>query len=357
MNNNMNKWLTGLVILVVVIGGYFVLSAKKTVPLNVNVQTIKIGVITDLTGPAAYWGDASQIGAQLAVKDLATEGIIVQPIFEDYQLDAAKAASAAQKLSSVDKVNAVYIEFNPGAIAASSIFKNTNTLYLYDAAIESPLKDSPSNFKTYLDYRAGCQAVAQKFKDSGIKTVGMLRINLEAGNLCSEGVQNVYGSSMVTDSYNLGDTDFRTQLAKFKSGKVGAVINVGFEGDTYNALQSMRQLGLKVPYGTVDDTLTDKVKSAFSQELKGTWSFGFKDVDSSLISKFVAANGGKQLGSNYAAALAYLHIKQLAHALASCKGDEQCAIGKLAQSPADNTIGFQGFINRIAQLQMSVKQY
>ena len=351
----MNKWLTGLMILVVIIGGYFVFNAKKTVP--VTAQAIKIGVITDLTGPAAYWGVSSQIGAQLAVQDLATEGIAVQPIFEDYQLDAAKAASAAQKLSSVDKVNAVYVEFNPGSISASSVFKGTNTLYLYDAAIESPLKDSPSNFKTYLDYRAGCQSVAQKFKDSGIKIVGMLKVNLEFGDLCLQGVQSVYGSNMMTDSYNLGDTDFRTQLTKFKSEKVGAIINVGFEGDTYNTLQGMRQLGIKVPYGTVDDTLTDKVKSAFAQELKGAWSFGFKDVDSNLVSRFVTANGGKQLGSNYAAALSYLHIKQLAHALASCNGDEQCAIGKMGQSPADGTIGFQGFVNRIAQLQMSVKQY
>ena len=342
-------------ILIVIIGGYLVWSNKQTSP--VNTQVIKIGVITDLTGPAAYWGDASQVGAELAVQDLANEKINVQLIFEDYQLDPAKAASAAQKLSVVDKVNAVYAEFNPGVIAANSAFKGKEILYLYVASIESPLKDSPNNFKTYLDYRAGCKAIAQKFKEKGLKTVGMFKPNLEAGDLCLQGVQDVYGSNIVTDSYNLGDTDFRTQLTKFKSAKIEALLSVGFEGDTYNTLQTMRQLGLKVPLGTVDDSITDKVKSAFSQELRGAWTFGFKDIDPSLVSRFVVANGGESLGSNYAAAFAYLHIKQLAHALATCNIDVECAAKKMGQAQTDNTIGFEGFTNRIAQLQMSLKQY
>lgn len=347
------------ILVVVVVGGYFFVKNRANAPVQApaSASPIKIGVITDLTGPAAYWGDAAQIGAQLAVRELAAEGINTQLIFEDYQLDPAKAASAAQKLSNVDKVDGVYVEFNPGAIAASSIFKTNNTLYLYDAAIESPLKDSPSNFKTYLDFRAGCQAVAQKFKDEGIKNIGMLKMNLEAGDLCLEGVRGVYGSDIVTDSFNLGDTDFRTQLAKFKSEKIGALISVTFEGDTNNILQGMRQIKLNVPYGTGDDSLTDKVKDAFPSELKGAWSFGFKNISPDLISKFVTANGGKPLGTNYSAALAYLHIKQLARALAYCNNDKECAVQKMAESPADDSIGFTGFVNRIAQLQMSIKQY
>jgi ABC-type branched-subunit amino acid transport system substrate-binding protein len=351
----MKKSLIALAILVVLAGVIFYVSDSKQKVSEA--ELIKIGVITDLTGPAAYWGESAKIGVKLAVQDLADEGIVVQPVIEDYQLDAAKAASAAQKLSNIDKVSAVYVGFDSGAIAASSVFKGKNILYLYESAIESPLKDSPSNFKTYLDYRAGCQAVAQKFKEEGIKTVGMLKINREFGELCVQGVQNVYGVDMVVDSYNIGDADLRTQIAKFKSEKVGAIVSVGFPGDTSNTLKAIRQINLRVPYGTNEDGLVGDTKNIFAQELKGAWSFGLKDINEAIVSKFVVANDGEQLGNNYAAVFTYLHIKQLARALAYCNNDEKCAVQKMAESPADDSIGFTGFVNRVAQLQMSIKQY
>ena len=272
---NINKWVVGVVVLiVVVVGGFILLNNKGAAPAQAG--TIRIGVMTDLTGPAAYWGQSTRIGAELAAQDLKAKGYDVQLVYEDYGLDATKAASVAQKLANVDNVDAVYAEFNPGAIAAASVLKDKNIPMIYDAAIVSPLTNSNNFFKTYLDYQAGCQAVAQKFKDEGITNIGMLKLNLEAGDLCLSGVKSVYGDKVVVETFNLGDTDFRTQLLKINSSGAGAVINVGFEGDTYNALQVIKNQGYKMKYGTVDDTITDKVKQAFSDQLKGTWAVALR---------------------------------------------------------------------------------
>src|SRR3989344_2255851 len=225
-----------LIIIVVVLfaARYYVFSQPKLA----EGETIKIGIITDLTGPAAYWGESTRIGVLLAIADLKEEGILVEPIFEDYQLDAGKAASAAQKLVNVDNVDALYADFNPGAIATASVLKGKDKLFVYDAAIESPLADSPYTFKTYLDYRAGCAALAKKFKDADISTIGYLKVNLEFGELCLEGLKSVYGDFVIAEGYILGDLDFRTQLTKLKAKDVGAIVNVGFEGDSYNTLRN-----------------------------------------------------------------------------------------------------------------------
>ena len=84
---------------------------------------IKIGIITDLTGPASYWGESTQEGAEVALKELREEGYNVELIFEDFQLDTKKALTSAQRLL-LEDVDAIYAEFNPAAVAVGSLLKD-----------------------------------------------------------------------------------------------------------------------------------------------------------------------------------------------------------------------------------------
>ena len=342
-----------VVAVIVVIVAILTLSSKAN-----DTESIKIGIISDFTGPVAYWGESTKVGVNLAVKELKEEGYNVEAIFEDYKLDAPQAATAAQKLSNIDKVSAIYTEFNPGAIAANSVLKDTNILHMYNAAVTSPLQDNPNAYKTYLDYQVGCKSIAQEFKNSGIEKIGILKMNLEFGELCLKGAQEVYGDKIVLDSYNLGDTDFRTQLLKINRENVGAVINVGFEGDTFNTLKVMKVLGYTFKYGTAEDTLTEKVRTAFPGQIKGAVSYGFQEVDPEFIEKVAAENGGESLASNYGAAEAYTHIKQIVKALDACdKGDMECVKKHIDASESDTTFGFKKFNNRIADIGMQVYKY
>lgn len=355
-NQNMKK-ISSITIILVLIVLASLLFLKTGETKQTNDYTIKLGVITDLTGPGSYWGDSTQVGINLAIKELESENIHVTPIFEDYQLNATKAATAAQKLSTLDKVDAMYVDLNIGAITAGPVLQDKNILYVYDAAVESPLASSPARFKTYLDFNGGCQAMATQFKDNGVKTMGILKVSSESGELCAEGVKSVFGENAVVESYNLGDTDFRTQLLKFKSKNVQAFTNVGFEGDILNTLSAMKQANFEVPFGTVTDSITPKVISMYPKEIKGSLSFGFADVDKNLVTKLVQANGGKELSSNYGAALGYIHTKQMARALSVCKKDVACAAKAFASSLPEESIGFQSFVKNIAQFTMEIKKY
>ena len=228
---------------------------------------------------------------------------------------------------------------------------------MYDAAVTSPLKDNANAYKTYLDYQNGCKAIAQGFKDSGVEKIGMLKIKLEAGELCFTGVKEVYGDSVISEEYNLGDTDLKTQIVKLKANNIGAIINVGFEGDTMNTLKGIRELGVKALYGTVDDTITDNVKEIYAKELIGARAFGFKDVENTFANKLIAFNGNKKVASEYAAGLSYTHVKQIVRAVAKCEGDVTCVNGEMSESTADSTVGFKAFENRIADLEVNVKEY
>ena len=320
---------------------------------NKSSDNIKIGIVTDLTGPAAYWGESSRIGAELAKEDLEEEGYNVDLIFEDYQLDATKALNGAQKLVNIDDVDGLYAEFNPAAISIGSFVSDKEILFVYDAAVTSPLEESQLTYKTYLDYQEGCKQVASRFKEEGINQIGVLKINLEAGELCLKGVKEVYGADTLVESYNLGEQDFRTQLLKLQNNGAEAVINAAFEGDTLKTLKIIKEQDLNIRYGTVDDSITQQVIDNYDEELVGGYSFGFVEVNSEFKNRLVQYN----LATDYGAAITYTHIKQMVKAIADCNGEKECIVDKMDNSSADDTIGFQMFSNRIASLDMEIKSY
>ncbi len=337
-----------LIVLTTVIGCTTQTSVTNTTA-NTPQDSIKIGIITDLSGPASYWGESTRFGASLAQEELNNQGYDVTLVFETYPLDAKDALSAAQKLLSVDNVDAIYSEFNPGAIAVSSLIKGLPVLHVYDAAVVSPLENAPYTYKTYLDYQAGCKELAQRFKDEGVAKMGVLKIGLEAGELCLTGVKEVYDMPVV-EFYELGDQDFRTQFLRFKDSKVEAVINVGFEGDTLNSLKVIKEQDLKIRYGTVEDTITTQVIDQYQNELKGSLTFGFVEVNP----EFRTRMNGSELSTEYGAALAYTHIQQMVHAVSECDADHACIINSMDAAMPDATIGFKGFKDHIAILETQV---
>lgn len=204
-----------------------------------------------------------------------------------------------------------------------------------------------------MDYEEGCKQVASRFKENGVDKIGVLKINLEAGELCLKGVKETYGESVIVESYNLGEQDFRTQLLKINNAGVSAVINIGFEGETINTLKVIKEQGLDLKYGTVDDTITQQVIDNYEGELIGGYSFGFSEVNPEFKSRLTQYN----LATDYGAAITYTHIKQMAKAISDCKKDKECIIKEMNKSPADNTIGFQRFSDNIASLDMEINSY
>jgi ABC-type branched-subunit amino acid transport system substrate-binding protein len=314
-------------------------------------EEIKIGIVTPLTGDAGFWGQSSVSGSKLAKQDLEKQGINVEFIFEDGQLDPKKALSAAQKLVNVDGVDAVYSEFAPAAISVSSFLKDKQKLYVYDAAIESPLKDSENNYKTYIDYKENCKSVAFYLKEKNVEKVGILKMNLEFAELCDEGIREVY-DNVVVEAYNPGESDFRTMLTKMKDKDVGAIFNPAFPAEAQGTLTQINKLGMEVYSIVVSDSLLGGFVKDNANLLGKTLTFGFPDVSEDFIGRL-----NTNVPAPEAAAVAYTHLTQLAKAISSCAGDIVCERSRLGSSPSTNEIGFNGFKNKIAMFEITIKRW
>jgi len=349
----MNRYIIILAILIVVFLGWVYYEKES----STNKSSIKVGLVSALSGDFAFYGESTRAGILLAQKDLQDLGVKIEVIAEDGQFDAAKSLSAAQKLVNVDKVRAIYSDFNPEAITISSFIKGKNILHVYDAAPVSPLKDNPLVYKSYIDYVTGCRSVAEYLKNKGIERVGVLSINLEAGDLCTEGVKNVFGDKAFVEKYNPDITDFRTQLLKLSQNRIEAVFNIALPATTISSLKNMRTLRINVPFVVSSDSISPDIISQNSALLEGVVAFGLTPASDDFVRKLKEELPNESVGYYPAAALAYIHVKQMALALKSCNEDESCVQNKMDNAQPDNVIGFGGFKDHIAQFALPIQEF
>lgn len=360
MEKKQNQWLLPAIIvavLVVALIGFVWRKDKTQEVAEKTEKKVTIGIVTDLTGPGSYWGQSTQVGAEMAKKDLKAEGYDVELIYEDYQLDSAKALTSAKKLVEVDKVDGLYAEFNPATYSITPYLKSlndSNILFIYDAAPTSPLKELPNSFKSYFDYEVGCAKLAQKYKSEGINKMGMLKIEMEFGESCEAGIKKVYGNELITEKYGFGEKDMKTQVLKLKEAGVGAIMNVSFEGDTLTALKALKDNNFNVPYGAVVDSVNVDVKNAYPEKIKDITIFGFKDITPDFSARIKQAAGDKTLSTEYGAAVAYLHITQMVKAISEGNGDIKVIASKVANAGKSDILGFGGFKNRQADFELVI---
>lgn len=329
-------------------------SVQAEAPREIRPE-IRIGVLTDLSGPGTYYGLQVQVGVKMAEEDMRAQGKNVRIVVEDSGLKTQQAVSAAQKLLMADKVDALYSDFSAVTIAISPLLQARKKLLVYNAAARSVVESNPYSFKTYSDYIAGCEAIARQFKEQGIKRLGILKPELEFGELCFRGAKNVY-PDVIEYSYKPGDI-VNAQVLELKSKGAEAILNAAYEGDLVNALQALKALNYKVPIGAAEDALSDKIRKLYPQELEGSLVFAIKPPPQALMDRADKITKGK-LANLENAGLAYLHMFQMYDALVACKaGDIDCVMKKFAAAKPDPAYGFHGFKDRIAVLETDVKVF
>lgn len=336
---------------VLVVAGLAYLAQKP------HTDSIRIGVISPLTGGAAYWGESALVGTRLAEEDLRGKGIDISVLVEDGQLDSKLALSAAQKLVDIDHVDAMYTEFNPAVIAVSSFLKDREMIQICNATPVSPLALSENFFKTYLDYEKSCEEVATVLKERGYQKIGILKMNLEHGDLCASGIKRMFGTNVVIESYNAGMTDFRTSLTKLDAAGAEVIFHAAFQPETIASLKNMRELDMEQTFVGLAETMTPGVAEENSDVLEGAIVFGLPRVSPKFLERLESVAKDGALVDQNAAALAYLHITQLGEALSACNKDTVCVREKLSEAPANKEIGFQGFKNRIAGFETLIQEW
>ena len=170
---------------------------KADAPKAPEVQVVKIGVASPLTGAQAHIGIDIRNGVQLAIEDANKAGVSIggkavklEMVAEDDEANPTKATTVAQKLADA-KVSAVVGHFNSGAsIPASKIYA--------DAGIPQISPSSTNPDYTLKGYKTTFRVVADDVHLGG--TLGRYAVNnLKGKSIAVTDDRTAYGKGVAEE--------------------------------------------------------------------------------------------------------------------------------------------------------------
>ncbi len=244
----MKKFIWIIVILVVLVL-LFLTNVKPQSPTSDG--PIKIGAILPLSGDFGSIGEEIRRGAELAVEELGKQGKEIILISEDDQFLPVRAASAANKLAVIDKVDAVFTAVGEEARPVTKIF-NDNKVPLLVAF------DSNEELKKSGDYifsiGFGTEANGEKLATYTYNTLGLKKIAVlshvdNVADILSEAFKNKFtqlgGTISSHDRIQTTEDNFRTYIVKVKADQPDGVYFVFLPPSNEIFLKQTGQLGLK----------------------------------------------------------------------------------------------------------------
>lgn len=343
----MNKWLWAAIAVIVVAAGIYFAYKKPEIAQG---EGIKIGVIAPMTGWGAYWGEGYQKGVLLAAEEINAQGGKVTIVVEDGATDAAKSATAAQKLINVDNVGALMVEFTGPTSSVSPIALEKKIPLVYDALVKKFVAENPYAFKFYFDVARQCGIAADQLVKQGAKHIGIFSVNLDFKTECQEELNKVAQGKGVRISlygFNEDTTDFRTIIAKMKSDAVDAVVPVVYEDHAISFFRQKSELGFMPKIFTgigIPDGFTEKVRASVPQNaIEGVMTYD-QPIAESFKAKLAAKYPASTEKDITPAAYGYDEAMYLYKGMSACaSGDTACIVEKMKADTSSGALQSSGF--------------
>ena len=212
-------------------------------------DTIKIGVVAELTGNNATYGTSITNGIKLAVQQLNdTGGLLgkkIELVVADNKSEPAEAANAMSKLVNQDKAPVVM-----GLFASSSAIAASNPKVTLD---EKTGKVKPNTFRVcFIDPFQG--TVGANFILNELK-LQKAAVYIDNSSDYAKGLAEFFkkaytekgGTVVIEESYLQKDSDFKAVLTKIAAAKPEVIYVPGYYEEVGKICKQARELGITVP--------------------------------------------------------------------------------------------------------------
>jgi len=220
-------------------------------------DTIKIGAILAVTGPASFLGAPEAKTLQMLTDEINAKGGIkgskVELIIKDSGGSPEKAISFAKQLIEENKVMAIIGPSTSGeTMKIKNIAEEGKTILLSCAAAEVIVNPVAKYvFKTPQKDSFAAQKIFMQMKKMGIKKIGVVSGNDGFGKAGKEQLEKIapeYGIEIVANEvYDKDATDLTAVATKLKAANVQAVVNWSIVPAQSIIAKNMRQIGMTVP--------------------------------------------------------------------------------------------------------------
>ena len=324
-------------------------------------DTVRIGVIAEITGAIPAVGASCKNGAQMAAAEINDAGGIdiggvkkkIELFIEDSASKPEQAAAAAQKLIARSEVLAIVgPNSSSNALPAAEIAEKSATVLM------TPWSTDP---KTTIDSKTGQPkkfVFRACFTDTfeGKVLGGFARKELKAAKVAilydvSSDVLKIQaemfkksfeengGRIVALETYTKGDKDFSAQFTKIKNVRPDLIFLPSYYTDVPLQVQQARRLGIKTPFLGSDAWSSEDLVKMCGADCEGSYLLNHYSPGTSnpVTQKFIAEYKARFGGStpDDVAALAYDAFGVLAKAVAQAGTLDRAAVrDALSQIPA-----------------------
>jgi branched-chain amino acid transport system substrate-binding protein len=220
-------------------------------------ETIKVGAILAVTGPASFLGAPEAKTLEMLTDELNAKGGVggrkIELIIKDSNASAEKAISFAKQLIEEEKVFAIIGPSTSGeTMAIKNLAEEGKTILLSCAAAEvivNPL--AKYVFKVAPRDSYAVEKIYHQMKKMGISRIGVLSSNTGFGKAGKEQLEKYTAEHGITivlsEVYDKAATDLTAEVTKLKGAGVQAFVNWSIEPAQAIVLKNARQIGLTVP--------------------------------------------------------------------------------------------------------------
>ena len=218
-------------------------------------QTIKVGSVLSVTGPASFLGAPEDKTMRMYVDKINAAGGInckkIELIIYDDGGDANKARTFATRLVDDDKVVAMIGGSTTGtSMAMIPVFEEAKIPFIsFAGAVEVIDPVRKYVFKTPHTDKMACEKIFENLKQRKLTKIGLISgtggFGASMHAQCLK-VAPTYGIQVVADeTYGPRDSDMTAQLTKIKNtAGVQAVVNAGFGQGPAIVTRNYAQLGM-----------------------------------------------------------------------------------------------------------------
>jgi branched-chain amino acid transport system substrate-binding protein len=220
-------------------------------------ETIKVGAILAVTGPASFLGAPEAKTLEMMVEDINKKGGIkgkkVELIIKDSGGSPEKALSFAKQLIEEDKVLAIIGPSTTGeTMKIKGVAEEAKTILLSCAAAEVIVNPVAKYvFKTPQMDKHAVIKIFDQMKAMKLSKAGVLSSNTGFGKAGKEQIEKLateHGIQIVANEvYDSKATDLTAEVTKVKASGAEAIINWSIEPAQAIVIKNARQIGFKGP--------------------------------------------------------------------------------------------------------------
>jgi branched-chain amino acid transport system substrate-binding protein len=332
-------------------------------PALAQQKTIKIGVLTDMSGPYADVGGAgSVLAAQIAAEEsgLAAKGWKIDIISADHQNKVDIASNIAREWFDQGKADVVLDALNSGvALAVSQIVKEKNKVFLVSGAATSDLSGkacTPNMIHWTYDTYALANSTGKALTKAGGDSWFFVTADYAFGKALERdttAVVTANGGKVLGDVMApLNNADFSSQLLQAQASKAKVIGLANAGADTANSVKQAAEFGvtqsgqkLAALLMFLSDVHAIGLNTAQGLEFTATYYWDMNDQTRAFAERFAkhSKNAAKPTMVTAGVYSSVVHYLKAVEALGSTS-DGAAVIAKMKSLPTEDQAFGKGYI-------------